>query len=64
MVPSKKKKYGPPFDKDGRGFKLAAREKYFPFDEVEDDSLTLKFAPIKFYWSMKHNRRLNSLDRV
>lgn len=62
-VTGKKKVFGPPFDIGGRGFRLDTMDKSFPFEKVEEDSLMLKFAPIKLCW-MKRSSGSGSLDRV
>jgi hypothetical protein len=58
----RKKGHGPPFDKDGRNFSFAVKDENFPFSEVEEDALTLKFAPIKLCW-LKRSSSLNNLGR-
>jgi len=58
----RKKGHGPPFDKDGRSFSSAVKDGNFPFSEIEEDALTLKFAPIKLCW-LKRSNSLNNLGR-
>ena len=58
----RKKGLGPPFDKNCGNFSCAVKDENFPFREVEDDALTLKFALIKLCW-LKRSNSLNNLGR-
>lgn len=47
LIKSRKKKYGPPFDSSDHWFKYKVYEKDFPFDDIGDEAIKLKFAPIE-----------------
>lgn len=46
----KTKKFRPPFDTEDWHFKYSTKEKEFPFDEVADEVVKIKFNPIRLRW--------------
>lgn len=46
-----RKKCGPPFDTVDWNFKYSAHRKDFPFDQVVDEALKIKFLPIRLQWA-------------
>lgn len=46
----KKKHFGPPFDTGDRYFKYSVRKKEFPFQDVSDEAMKIKFTPIWLRW--------------
>jgi hypothetical protein len=58
----RKKKYGPPFDSANWYFKYSARRDDFPFDQMSNDALKIKFIPIWLDW--KSNREKKEEDEV
>lgn len=57
LVKSRKKRYGPPFDSRDRWFKYKVFEKDFPFDNINDEAIKLKSAPIEFKWPRTERSR-------
>lgn len=53
----RKKKYGPPFDTDDWYFKYSARRKDFPFNQIGDEALKIKFVPIRLEWASNRGNR-------
>lgn len=49
-VKQRKKKSDPPFDTVDWYFKHAARKEDFPFDEVMNEAVKIKFTPIRLHW--------------
>lgn len=47
----KSQKFGPPFDTANRWFKITASKEKFPFEEVWDETMKLKFTPIQLCWA-------------
>jgi hypothetical protein len=54
----KKKKFGPLFDSADWNFKYTTKRKEFPFDEVADEALKIKFAPIRLCWPLHEQNRV------
>jgi hypothetical protein len=54
----KKKRFGPPFDLDDWNFKYTTKKKEFPFNEVVDEALKIKFTPIQLYWLLHEQSRV------
>lgn len=46
----RKKKFGPPFDTDDWYFKCSVKKKEFPFEDMADEAVKIKFTPIWLWW--------------
>lgn len=53
----RKKKYGPPFDSADWYFKYSARRADFPFDQIGDDALKIKFISIQLEWNSNREKK-------
>jgi hypothetical protein len=58
----RKKKYGPPFDSADCYFKYSARREDFPFDQMGNDALKIKFIPIWLEWNSNREKEEEEVE--